>query len=645
MSTCLASLFATSHFLSSLQKMPGDVASLTRDHAIDWVNRYGKAWQEQSVQGILDLFTEDGEYVERPYDTENGIYRGHAGIANYWITHIQARERHVHFTHHSEDMVLDAEKGTCMAKWEARFDVRPAPEKPWKTVQFLQVAKLCFADDGRVQHFEEYWHGKSFQHASKGLRDPRARRGRCGVKRKLPDLEGATCCNECLHDAFLGPFSREALRLEARKVKESQVHHGYMDETLPKVPVVYNAISKVLKVPKDEDFISWYRRLANEQLVEESDMKGIPLLRPWGAHLWDEACHFLRQHLRCLGAQFFILPISSHGTSDGGNVSPFVVREAAEGLLYKVLAKSIKSMRDLPLVLMRFSVAVASKTDVKRPVPLLRSGELALQEEETEEFLEQVLRVYLCLCRDLFCLHAFVQESAGRRSVHVRIRDGDSIEVATVKNLGRKMAEDFKMSYTSTEAGAENRVCVLSYFACTVRLIAATVCTFGDALGCCWPPKVAPLQVVIIPMMRYQDRVKDEVGQHSLQRILEWCEEARHQLESESIRVKSDVENETPGKRIRHWISRGVPLVLTVQLAEGASLLANVRMTARDMPGVEVSSQVATASVEAAKEAMKQLEEPNTVPCRWRMQNSGKTTRILNLHFPREKKDSLQKTK
>ena len=61
--------------------------------------------------------------------------------------------------------------------------------------------------------------------------------------------------------------------------------------------------------------------------------------------------------------------------------------------------------------------------------------------------------------------------------------------------------------------------------------------------------------------------------------------------------------------------------------------------------GVEVSSQVATASVEAAKEAMKQLEEPNTVPCRWRMQNSGKTTRILNLHFPREKKDSLQKTK
>lgn len=50
---------------------------------------------------------------------------------------------------------------------------------------------------------------RSFQHASKGLRDPRARRGRCGVKRKLPDLEGATCCNECLHDAFLGPFSRE----------------------------------------------------------------------------------------------------------------------------------------------------------------------------------------------------------------------------------------------------------------------------------------------------------------------------------------------------------------------------------------------------------------------------------------------------
>ena len=128
---------------------------VSRQHAVEWVDRYGEAWRLQDVDRILALFTETAQYVERPYDPENGIYRGHAGIKNYWITHIQARERSIEFRNISEDLVFDEHTQTAVAKWEASFEVRQSEDRQWKKVQFLQVAKLRFAPDGRVWHLEE----------------------------------------------------------------------------------------------------------------------------------------------------------------------------------------------------------------------------------------------------------------------------------------------------------------------------------------------------------------------------------------------------------------------------------------------------------------------------------------------------------
>ena len=419
---------------------------VSRQHAIEWVDRYGEAWRLQDVEKILELFTDAGLYVERPYDPENGIYRGHEGIKNYWITHIQARERNIDFRNIVEDLVFDDETQTAVAKWEASFEVRQSEDRQWRRVQFLQVAKLRFAADGRVWHLEEspgsvrgrkelhrsllcnrfwivfglssstsrYWHGKSLQRASKGLRDPRARRARAGPKRRPPDLRGRTCCHATLCDADLGPFSKEALRMEARKAR-SGPQGGYSPAAPASVQaaqapsVVVNALGKLPGASKSADLVEWYRNLISSgKLAEESDVTGAAVIAPWGMHLWEELRRWLDVELSLLGAKPFAVPILAHCEGKQSaeilrdEVPQLEVRTACEPLLYKVMGKSwVNSVRDLPMVLTRWASAVTPNS-TKRPLPFLRGRELYVQEghaahaseKDTSEFAEKIASLY-----------------------------------------------------------------------------------------------------------------------------------------------------------------------------------------------------------------------------------------------------------
>ncbi|CAE7353228.1 GluProRS [Symbiodinium natans] len=622
------------------------ISSVSRQHAIGWVDRYGEAWRLQDVDKILELFTDDGQYVERPYDPENGVYRGHDGIKNYWITHIQARERNINFRNVVEDLVFDDYAQTAVAKWEASFEVRQSEDHPWRRVQFLQVAKLRFAADGRVW----YWHGKSLQRASKGLRDPRARRARVGPKRRPPELCGRTCCHATLCDADLGPFTKEALRLEARRkapknprsAGQSKVsgeaageagagEAGEAGGAYSAPSVVTSALGK-LGAGAESDLVEWYRHLISSgKLALESDVTGAMVIAPCGMYLWEELRRWLDAELSSLGAKPFGVPILAHPDDEGSRLE---VRTACEPLLYKVLGKSwVTSVRDLPLVLTRWASAVTPNT-FKRPLAFLRGRELYVQEghaahaseKETKEFADTVADLYERLCIELLAIspQRRVGESTlegEKTAVVVAIPGtGTSLEVGAVHKLDSQRGTGFNMRYCTadSEGRCVNHVCSLTAFSFSCRALAAAICAHSDDVGIVLPPRLACVQVIIIPMIRYEDRKGDEVGKQSVREILEWCSSLAKLLASkgdsgdwtEHVRAETDARADvTPGKKIRHWLQRGVPLLLTARLVEGQPSLAHTRITARDLPGVDALGNPALDAAEAARAARHQLAE------------------------------------
>eukprot|EP00931_Biecheleriopsis_adriatica_P086443 TRINITY_DN61119_c0_g1_i1.p1 TRINITY_DN61119_c0_g1~~TRINITY_DN61119_c0_g1_i1.p1 ORF type:complete len:742 (+),score=118.25 TRINITY_DN61119_c0_g1_i1:76-2226(+) len=583
---------------------------LSREHAVAWVNAYGEAWKAQAADKILRLYTEDAVYIERPYDPEGGIYRGHTGIREYWETHISKREKDIDFRQIEEDLAYDPDTCTATAKWEARFSVRQRSSAGWKGVQFLQVAMLRFAPDGRVRHFEEWWHARHLQRAAKGLRDPKARRPRAGPKRRLPEMGGRTSAHSALLGASLGPFEREAIKMKAKnasklqakalpkapKVSGSADHEVHRSEVLHtqgkeennlvvallRQAVGAKAPAGVLPPPRSSGLINWYRQaILKAELMEESDISGVPMLRPRGAFLWEELRRWLDAELEAFGMMPFLPPVLAHHPEEdtpesmGERHKSFLeVRTSSEVLLYNALAKHwIKSTRDLPLLLKRWGVAVSPET-VRQPLPFLRSQELPWQEGhavhadalEAASFATAVQGVYVRLCEELLAVVPCVREvpvslgvaadkdacaeshpDCDSEPVKVVIEvpvpnpgrsAGDaasSVEVASVHQLGSSTAAAFNLSYATTGSQGKqvNRNPFQTCFSVTCRALGAALCAHGDDRGLVLPPQLAPFQVVLIPIVRYTERKSHGVTEGGeLAEHVRWCESVAALLRS-----------------------------------------------------------------------------------------------------------------
>ena len=334
---------------------------------------------------------------------------------------------------------------------------------------------------------------------------------------------------------------------------------------------------------KSGDFARWYNDVVlKAKLADYAPVRGSMVIRPYGFALWGNIQAELDQRIKESGAENAYFPLlipysllekeAEHVegfspelavvTHGGGKElsEPLVVRPTSETVMYPMFSKWIKSWRDLPLKINQWCNVVRWE---RRTYLFLRTLEFLWQEghtahvtsEEAEKEALDRLEMYREFAEDFLALPVI----CGRKSATEKfpgavttyafealMPDGKALQCGTSHNLGQNFSKVFDIKFQD-EAGNLRYVFQTSW-GVTTRLIGALVMVHGDDNGLILPPKVAPVQAVIIPIA--SDKVQ-----------LRFAREVSKVLKQEGVRVEIDNREEhTPGWKYNEWELKGVPV-------------------------------------------------------------------------------------
>ncbi len=380
------------------------------------------------------------------------------------------------------------------------------------------------------------------------------------------------------------------------------------------------------KLPtRAEDFSEWYNQLVlKAELADYAPVRGCMIVRPYGWALWENIQAALDRRFKATGhvnAAFpllipksFIEKEQSHVagfspelavvTIGGGEKleEPLVIRPTSETIIGHAYAKWIQSYRDLPVLINQWNSVVRWELRTKL---FLRTLEFFWQEghtahatlEEAEAETRQMLDIYT----DFAVNEAAIPVIPGRKSASERFAgadqtysieammgDGKALQAGTSHNLGQNFAKAFGIRYLDREGALQ--FCWTTSWGLSTRFIGAIIMVHGDDQGLILPPRLAPTQVLIVPIYK-TDEEKTQV--------LEASRKARAALVAEGTRVRIDErDGVSPGFKFNDGEMRGVPLRIEIgpkDVAKGTVVLAR-----RDRPGKEGKSFVPQEGLAAA---------------------------------------------
>ena len=380
-----------------------------------------------------------------------------------------------------------------------------------------------------------------------------------------------------------------------------------------------------LKLPsRAADFSEWYNTLVlRAELADYAPVRGCMIVRPYGWALWENIQQALDKRFKETGhvnAQFplliprsFIEKEKSHVegfspelaivTHGGGEEleEPLVVRPTSETIIGHAYSKWIQSYRDLPLLINQWANVVRWEMRTKL---FLRTLEFFWQEGHTahatpEEAEEETLRM-IDVYRDFAENEAAVPVIVGRKSaterfaganetytIEAMMGDCKALQSGTSHNLGQNFAEAFDIKYLDKNGVLQH--CWTTSWGLSTRFIGAIIMTHGDDQGLILPPRLAPHQVVIVPIFK----TDDEKAQ-----VLDSARAVKSELTAAGIRAISDErEGSSPGFKFNDWEMRGVPLRIEIgprDVTKGTVVLAR-----RDKPGKEGKSFVSREGLAA----------------------------------------------
>jgi len=335
------------------------------------------------------------------------------------------------------------------------------------------------------------------------------------------------------------------------------------------------------------NFPDWYQDVIYAaELADQAPVRGCIVIRPYGNAIWEEIKAVLDKKIKDTGHENALFPVliplsfiqreAEHiegfapelaiVTHAGGKKleEELVVRPTSETMIHHMFAKWIKSYRDLPLKINQWANVMRWE---KRPRAFLRTSEFFWQEGHTaHETHSQALEETLLMLNEYVDLaenYLAIPVIKGRKSASEQFPgaeatytfegfmiDGKALQMGTSHLLSQNFAKSFDMKFQNKEG--QMAYPYLTSWGATTRLVGAVIASHGDQNGLVIPPKIAPIQIVIVPIYKSDDQRAQ---------VLMKAQEITAQLKQAGMRVKCDDNDQMkPGAKFFHWEMRGVPL-------------------------------------------------------------------------------------
>uniref|UniRef100_A0A672T273 Bifunctional glutamate/proline--tRNA ligase n=1 Tax=Sinocyclocheilus grahami TaxID=75366 RepID=A0A672T273_SINGR len=354
-----------------------------------------------------------------------------------------------------------------------------------------------------------------------------------------------------------------------------------------------------LEAKKEENLAEWYSQVITKaEMIEYYDVSGCYVLRPWSYSIWEAIKEFFDREIKKLGVENCYFPMfvsqaalekeKTHIADFAPEVAwvtrsgktelaePIAVRPTSETVMYPAYAKWVQSHRDLPIKLNQWCNVV--RWEFKHPQPFLRTREFLWQEghtafatkEEAAEEVLQILDLYARVYQELMAIPVV----KGKKTEKEKFAGGDytttveayisasgrAIQGATSHHLGQNFSKMFEIVFEDPKKPGEKQLAYQNSWGITTRTIGVLTMVHGDNMGLVLPPRVACLQVVIIPC-----GITATLPEAEKELLLAQCSKYLSRLQKADIRVKTDLrDNYSPGWKFNHWELKGVPIRLEV---------------------------------------------------------------------------------
>jgi len=340
-----------------------------------------------------------------------------------------------------------------------------------------------------------------------------------------------------------------------------------------------------------QDFSGWYNEVIyDSELVDHAPVKGCMVIRPYGYAIWENIKNVLDERIKATGHQNAAFPLfipesflkreAQHVagfapelavvTHAGGKEleEPLVVRPTSETIIHYMFARWLHSWRDLPIKINQWANVVRWEM---RTRPFLRTTEFFWQEGHTahERYDEAFEEVKTMLAEYVNLAHNYlaVPVVTGFKTEHEKfpgaektmtfeafMPDGKALQMGTSHLLSQSFAHAFEMKFQ--DRNETQSYPYLTSWGTTTRLVGALVMMHGDEKGLVLPPQVAPMQVVIIPILK---------SGADTSAIMAAVRTLQENLKQNGVRVHIDDEDgKTPGAKFFKWELKGVPIRIEI---------------------------------------------------------------------------------